>query len=69
MAHRHACLSSAEWRTLGGAILAAERSQSEGSFGLHDGALLMLHAFIKKTQKMLPTELALARRRLKEMSS
>ena len=36
-------------------------------FGHHEGMLLMLHAVIK-TQKAAPTDLALARRRLKEMS-
>jgi phage-related protein len=37
-------------------------------FGFHDGILIALHAFIKKTQKTPPDDLALARRRLKEMS-
>jgi phage-related protein len=38
-------------------------------FGFHDGELIALHAFIKKTQRTLPEELKLARRRLKEVTS
>jgi phage-related protein len=38
-------------------------------FGFHDGALIALHAFIKKTQRTPPAELALARQRLKELTS
>ena len=38
-------------------------------FGFHDGALIALHAFIKKTQRTPPDELALARQRLKEVAS
>ncbi len=38
-------------------------------FGFHDRTLIALHAFIKKTQKTPAADLALARQRLKEMSS
>jgi phage-related protein len=38
-------------------------------FGFHEDILIALHAFIKKTQKVAPTDLALARLRFKEMSS
>jgi phage-related protein len=38
-------------------------------FGFHDGMLIALHAIIKKTQKTPVDELALARRRLKEVQS
>ncbi len=38
-------------------------------FGFHDNELIALHAFIKKTQRTPPTELALARQRLKEIAS
>jgi len=38
-------------------------------FGFHDGELIALHAFIKKTQRAPPQELALARQRLKEVTS
>lgn len=34
-----------------------------------DGALVALHAFIKKTQKTPPADLATARKRLKELKS
>lgn len=37
-------------------------------FGFHDGTLIALHAFIKKTQKTPADELALARKRLKEVT-
>lgn len=38
-------------------------------FGFHDDALIALHAFIKKTQRTPPGELALARQRLKGVSA
>lgn len=38
-------------------------------FGFHDGMLIALHAFIKKTQKTAPGDLTLARQRLKEVTS
>jgi phage-related protein len=38
-------------------------------FGFHDGQLIALHAFIKKTQRTPAEELALARQRLKEITS
>ncbi|CAN5145437.1 type II toxin-antitoxin system RelE/ParE family toxin [soil metagenome] len=38
-------------------------------FCLFEGELLLLHAFIKKTQKTPPADLALARKRQKEMES
>ena len=37
--------------------------------GVDDGVLVALHAFIKKTQKTHPSELAVARKRLKELKS
>jgi len=37
--------------------------------GIDDGVLVALHAFIKKTQKTPPSELAVARKRLKELKS
>lgn len=36
-------------------------------FGFHDGELIALHAFFKKTQRTPPEELTLARQRLKEV--
>jgi phage-related protein len=38
-------------------------------FGFHDGKLIALHSFIKKTQATPDDDLALARQRLKEVSS
>jgi len=37
--------------------------------GVDEGVLVALHAFIKKTQKTPPSELAVARKRLKELKS
>jgi len=37
--------------------------------GVDAGALVALHAFIKKTQKTPPADLAIARKRLKELKS
>ena len=37
-------------------------------FGFHEGMLIALHAFIKKSQKTSPEELALARQRLKDLT-
>jgi phage-related protein len=38
-------------------------------FGFHDGALIALHAIIKKTQRTPAEDLALAKDRLKEVQS
>lgn len=38
-------------------------------FGFHEGMLVALHGFIKKTQKTPAEDLALARQRLKEVQS
>ena len=38
-------------------------------FGFHDGMLIAVHAFIKKTQKTAAEDLALARKRMKEAAS
>jgi phage-related protein len=38
-------------------------------FGFHDGMLIALHAFIKKTRKTAPDEMGLARQRMKEVAS
>jgi phage-related protein len=38
-------------------------------FGFYGGMLIVLHAFIKKTQKTPPDDLAIARQRLKEVAS
>ena len=44
----------------------ASRREARVLFGFHDGELIALHAFIKKTQKTPQGELNLARKRLKE---
>ena len=45
------------------------RRQARVLFGFYSGMLIALHAFIKKTQKTAPNDLALARQRLKEVLS
>jgi phage-related protein len=47
----------------------ASKREARVLFGFHAGMLIALHAFIKKTQKTPPAELALARRRIKVLSS
>jgi phage-related protein len=36
-------------------------------FCIHDGQMVALHGFIKKTQKTPPEDLALAKKRMKEV--
>jgi phage-related protein len=38
-------------------------------FGFHGGALIALHAFVKKSQRTPADELTLARQRLREVAS
>ena len=45
------------------------RGEARVLFGSYADMLIALHAFIKKTQKTAPDDLAVARQRLKEMSS
>ena len=45
------------------------RREARVLLGFHGGMLIALHAFFKKTQKTNPEDLALARQRLKEVSS
>jgi phage-related protein len=45
------------------------RREARVLFGFHEGMLVALHAFIKKTQKTAPEDLAVARQRLKELRS
>jgi phage-related protein len=61
-------------RPLGGGlweVRSALRGKCEARvlFGFYDGMLIALHAFMKKTQKTAPDDLALSRQRLKEISS
>lgn len=61
-------------RALGGGLREVRsslpsRREARVLFGFYDGRLIALHAFIKKAQKTPPEELALARQRMKEMSS
>jgi len=45
------------------------RCEARVLFGIHEGVLIALHAFIKKTRKTPAKDLAVARQRLKEMKS
>jgi phage-related protein len=45
------------------------RREARVLFGFHEGMLIALHAFIKKTQKTPTEALALARERMKEVLS
>ena len=45
------------------------RREARVLFGFHDGMLIALHGFIKKTQTTPADDLTLARQRLKEVSS
>jgi phage-related protein len=61
-------------RPLGGGLWEVRstlRSRREARvlFGFYEGMLIALHAFIKKTQKTPPDDLALARTRMKELRS
>jgi phage-related protein len=61
-------------RPLGGGLWEVRstlRSRREARvlFGFYEGMLIALHAFIKKTPKTAPDDLAIARQRLKEMAS
>ena len=45
------------------------RREARVLFGFHEGELIALHGFIKKTQKTASDDLALARQRLKDVTS
>jgi phage-related protein len=59
-------LSSGLWE-----VRSSLPSRREGRvlFGFHDGMLIALHAFIKKAQKTPSEELALARERMRQVTS
>ena len=44
------------------------RREARVMFGFHEGMLIALPAFIKKSQKTSPEELAIARQRLKDLT-
>jgi phage-related protein len=60
-------------RPLGGGLWEVRSNVSQGRiarvlFCIGDGQMVLLHAFIKKTQKTPVAELALAVRRMKEIT-
>ena len=69
MAGRLACRSAAPW---GGACGRCAAILPDGRiarviFCVHEGRMMLLHGFIKKTQKAPPQEIELALRRKREV--
>jgi phage-related protein len=65
-------LAAASARTYGSERQAQQRQPNfltRVLFGFYEGMLIALHAFIKKTQKTPPGDLAMARQRMKELLS
>jgi phage-related protein len=61
-------------RALGGGLWEVRsslgsRREARVLFGFYEGMLIVLHGFIKKTQKTAPEDLGLARQRMKELTS
>ena len=54
--------------SLGSALVASEPTDSPLILCFHDEMLVVLHGFIKKTQKTPADDLALAKRRMKEVT-
>jgi phage-related protein len=60
-------------RSMGGGLWEARSNISDGRiarvlFCIVDGAMILLHGFIKKTQKTPTSDLELARKRMKELT-
>jgi phage-related protein len=60
-------------RSLGGGLWEVRSDLTGGKiarviFCVHEGYAVLLHAFVKKTQKTPPGDLALARKRMKEVT-
>jgi phage-related protein len=53
---------------LGSALVASEPTDSPAHPVFHDQMLIVLHGFIKKTKKTPADDLALAKRRMKEVT-
>jgi phage-related protein len=67
MADRHAAPPSSKPRIVGSAQQPDARPYCPSLFCEHEGKVVMLHAFIKKTQKTPASDLELAIRRKKEI--
>jgi phage-related protein len=63
MADRHAALPFARSRIVGSSQHVDARPDRRGLFCEHEGKMLLLHAFIKKTQKTPASDLELAIKR------
>ena len=60
-------------RPLGGGLYEVRSNLSDGKIGrvlfcISANEMVLLHGFVKKTQKTPPPDLALARKRMKEIS-
>jgi phage-related protein len=68
MACRYAACAQFEGGTLGGAVLVAKPEIARLVLCFHDETLIVLHGFIKKTQKTPADDLALSKRRMAEVT-
>ena len=69
VAGRDAVVQTTGARPLGGQNQSVQQPNSRVFIGTNEGVLVALHAFIKKTQRTPDSELAIARKRLKELAS
>ena len=67
MADRHAALPFFGPRLMGSSQHAYTRPHRARVVCEHKGMMILLHAFIKKTQKTPPSDVALALKRMKEV--
>ena len=68
MAHRDASGRKPEGRVVGGAFHVASQRIARLVLCFHAGMLVVLHGFIKKTQKTPAEDLTIAKRRMKEVT-
>ena len=67
LARRHAFMPTDGTGLMGSADDTAQPPIARVLICVHDGQLVALHGFIKKTQKILDDELAMTRKRQKEL--
>ena len=68
LADRHAVMPPARKGTVGGAQHITDGRIARVLFCVHKERMVLLHAFIKKTQKTPPADIDLATRRRKELT-
>ncbi len=69
LAHWDASRAKPRRGTLGGEITIAESTNSAADFVLSHENIVVLHGFIKKTRTTPPDDLALAKRRMREVKA